>query len=60
MTIPWHRTRITHLSRKGQLTIPAAIIRKLGLVPGRTKLRLDSTAQTLRLIPLEEDAPDTP
>jgi hypothetical protein len=56
MNIPWHRTRITHLSRKGQLTIPVVIIRQLGLIPGRTRFRLDLKAKTLRLLPMEPDS----
>ncbi len=30
MTIRWARVRITHLSRKGQLTIPVALRKDLG------------------------------
>jgi len=36
MSIPWGRipVRLTHLSSKGQLTIPRRFIRALGLKPG--------------------------
>ena len=59
MRIPWYRTRITHLSRKGQLTLPAQLMRDLRLIPGQTHLVLELRGRTLRLVPLKEDSQGT-
>ena len=34
MSIPWYRTRLTHLSRKGQLTLPAKLRKAFDIKPG--------------------------
>jgi hypothetical protein len=56
MRIPWYRTRITHLSRKGQLTLPAQLMRELHLIPGQTQLVLELRGRTLRLVPLKDES----
>lgn len=51
MSIPWNRVRITHLSRKGQLTTPAAFIRDLALKPGRTWVAIMPVKGGVALVP---------
>lgn len=53
MSIPWVRgVRITHLSRKGQLTIPVSIIKQLGLVPGVTRVGIKRVRGGIALVPV--------
>ena len=51
--------RITHLSSKGQLTLPAQLMRDLHLIPGQTQLVLELRGRTLRLVPLKDDSQGT-
>lgn len=51
MSIPWARVRITHLSRKGQLTIPRVFLRELDLEPG-TKLAITPSRGAIALVPV--------
>lgn len=60
MSIPWGRAliRITHLSRKGQLTIPVAFIRQLRLRPGVTKIAITPIRDGIALIPTKQGGGD--
>ena len=49
----WHLTRITHLSPKGQLTIPVAIQRALGL-KARDALGFAVRGRTLIITPVRK------